>query len=58
VLAAGEGLTRVAEPARGRAALPKLLRELDAMRPRGRTDLSRAIDGVVQRADRPGCWSW
>lgn len=54
VICAGEGLTRVGEPTRGRQALPKLLRELDAMKPRGGTDLARAIDGVVQRSDRPG----
>ncbi len=54
VLAAGVGLTRVGEPARGKAALPRLLRDLDALAPRGGTDLGRAIDGVVQRAGRPG----
>jgi uncharacterized protein (DUF58 family) len=54
VICAGEGLGRVGEPTRGRAALPKLLRELDAMSPRGGTDLTRAIDGVVQRSGRPG----
>jgi len=54
VLAAGDGLTRVHEPARGRASLPKLLRDLDGVAPRGGTDLARAIDGAVQRSPRPG----
>ncbi len=54
VLAAGIGLSRVSEPMRGRAALPKLLRELDRIAPRGGTDLTRAIDDVVQRSGRPG----
>jgi uncharacterized protein (DUF58 family) len=54
VVCAGEGLARVGEPTRGRSALPKLLRELDAMAPRGGTDLARAIDGLVQRSARPG----
>jgi uncharacterized protein (DUF58 family) len=54
VIAAGEGLSRVGEPARGKAALPKLLRELEAMQPRGGTDLGRAIDALVQRAPRAG----
>jgi uncharacterized protein (DUF58 family) len=54
VLAAGEGLSRVTEPARGRAALPKLLRDLDAMQASGRTDLSRAIEQTLARSARPG----
>jgi uncharacterized protein (DUF58 family) len=54
VIAAGEGVPRVLEPTRGRAALPKLLRELDLVTPRGGTDLARAIDGLVQRSGRPG----
>ncbi len=54
VLAAGEGLSRVTEPARGRAALPKLLRDLDAMQAGGRTDLSRAIEQTLARSARPG----
>ena len=41
-------------PTRGRAALPKVIRELDAIRPGGTTDLASAIDAVVLRADRPG----
>jgi uncharacterized protein (DUF58 family) len=49
-----KGLSRIGEPTRGRAALPKLLRELDAMTPRGGTDLTRAVDGVLQRSLRPG----
>lgn len=54
VLAAGDGLLRTGEPTRGRASLPKLLRELDTMEPKGNTDLTRAIDAVVQRSPRPG----
>jgi uncharacterized protein (DUF58 family) len=54
VMAAGEGLTRAFDPARGKAALPKLLRDLDGIAPKGGTDLARAIDAVVQRAGRPG----
>jgi uncharacterized protein (DUF58 family) len=41
-------------PTRGRAALPTLLSELDAISPRGGTDLARAVDGVVRRSVRPG----
>ncbi|MEI7891811.1 MAG: DUF58 domain-containing protein [Myxococcales bacterium] len=54
VLTASDGLTRVREPSRGRGALTKLLRELDEIVPGGLTDLARAIDGAVLRADRPG----
>lgn len=54
VIAASDGLARVREPTRGRGSLAKLLRELDDIAPLGGTDLTRAIDGVVQRSDRPG----
>jgi uncharacterized protein (DUF58 family) len=54
VIAAGDGLSRVREPTRGRGSLAKLLRELDEIAPLGGTDLARAIDGVVLRSDRPG----
>jgi uncharacterized protein (DUF58 family) len=54
VLAAGEGLVRVREPLRGRGALAALLRELDGMTASRGTDLARAIDGAVLRAERPG----
>jgi uncharacterized protein (DUF58 family) len=54
VLAAGEGLTRAFDPARGSAALPRLLRDLDGIDARGGTDLARAIDAAVTRAARPG----
>jgi uncharacterized protein (DUF58 family) len=54
VIMANVGLARVGEPSRGRGSLPKLLRELDAIRPGGATDLASAIDGVVQRSGRPG----
>ncbi len=54
VLAAGNGLSHVSEPTRGRATLPKLLRELDRITPNGGTDLARAIEQTVMRAPRPG----
>ncbi len=54
VLAAGEGLTRTFDAARGKAALPKVLRDLETLQPRGGTDLARSIDAVLQRAPRPG----
>lgn len=54
VLVAGEGVEREHVPARGRSGLPKLLRELDAVVPSGRTDLAKAIDGAVERSARPG----
>ena len=41
ILVAGDGLARSNEPVRGRAALPRLLRDLDAIAPRGGTDLAR-----------------
>jgi len=54
VLTAGEGLVRVREPVRGRGALAALLRELDEVTASRGTDLTRAIDGAVLRAERPG----
>jgi uncharacterized protein (DUF58 family) len=54
VITASDGLKRVREPARGRGALPKLLRDLDEITAEGRTDLAKAIDGTVLRSDRPG----
>src|SRR5207253_9636244 len=39
VIAAGDGLSRVREPSRGRGALAKLLRELDEVTAAGGTDL-------------------
>jgi uncharacterized protein (DUF58 family) len=54
VVSASVGVDRMREPSRGRAALPKLLRELDDIGARGGTDLAAAIDGVVQRSLRPG----
>jgi uncharacterized protein (DUF58 family) len=54
VLVATDGLTRSNEPARGRASLARLLRDLDAVESGGGTDLGRAIDATVQRAGRPG----
>jgi uncharacterized protein (DUF58 family) len=54
VLAAGDGLVRIREPLRGRGALAKLLRELDAIVPAKGTNLASAIDSVVLRSPRPG----
>jgi len=54
VLVGGEGVEKEHLPARGRSGLPKLLRELDAIRPSGATELAKAVDGVVERSFRPG----
>jgi uncharacterized protein (DUF58 family) len=54
VLTAGEGLVRVREAVRGRGALAALLRELDEVTASRGTDLARAIDSAVLRAERPG----
>ena len=54
VRAAGDGVVRMREPIRGRGALAKLLRELDAIVPEKGTNLASAIDGVVLRSPRPG----
>lgn len=51
---AADGLEKMGEPARGRSALPKLLRELDAFEAHGETDLATAIDQVLLRSSRPG----
>jgi uncharacterized protein (DUF58 family) len=54
VVAISDGVDSMAEPARGRAALPKVLRCLDEIAPRGGTDLARALDAVVRRSPRAG----
>ena len=54
VIAATEGVDRMAEPTRGRSALPKVLRELDGITAARGTDLSKSIDSVLLRARRPG----
>ncbi len=54
VVVARDRLERSCAPQRGRAALPAILRELDAAQPRGGTDLAAAIDDTVLRAARPG----
>ena len=54
VFAAGEGVEKEHVPARGRGGLPALLRALDALEPRGGTDLARAVDAIVRRSSRPG----
>ncbi len=54
VVAATEGIDRMTEPVRGRAALPKVLRDLDAIAPARGIDLTKALDSVVLRSPRPG----
>ena len=54
VVTASAGVDRMSEPLRGRGTLAALLRELDAIGPRGGTDLARAIDAVSLRSPRPG----
>ncbi|WP_394828413.1 DUF58 domain-containing protein [Pendulispora albinea] len=54
VVASSAGDFRMTEPTRGRASLPALLRDLDALAPHGGTDLARAIDSAVARSPRPG----
>ena len=54
VFVAGVGITREHPPVRGRAGLPALMRALGAIEAGGGTDLSRAVDTVVQKSARPG----
>ncbi|HEY8087330.1 MAG TPA: DUF58 domain-containing protein [Polyangiaceae bacterium] len=54
VLAAAGGELAMRDPARGRGALAKVLRELDAIVPGRGTDLASAIDSAVLRSPRPG----
>lgn len=54
VVAAGEGLSRMPTPSRGRAGLVPFLRELDGLAAQGRTNLAKAIDDLVRRSARPG----
>jgi len=54
LVVAGDGVRREHTPSRGRSGLPALLRQLDAIRAGGPTDLARAIDAVVRRSPRPG----
>ncbi len=54
LVVAREGVDQLSEPIRGRAALPKLLRSLDALEAHGRTSLGEALQDVVLRSSRPG----
>jgi uncharacterized protein (DUF58 family) len=54
VIAASENVDRMNEPTRGRAALTKILRELDSIEAARGTDLTKSIDSVLLRARRPG----
>lgn len=50
----GAGLGCVGATRRGQGGLPSLLRDLADVRAGGSVDLSRAIDQVLRRAERPG----
>jgi uncharacterized protein (DUF58 family) len=50
----GEGIAAQGAPCRGRGGLPQLLKALTALSARGGTNLTKAIDSVVQRSARPG----
>lgn len=54
VVAVSDSVDRMAEPTRGRSALTKVLRELDAIQAQHGTDLTKSIDSVLLRARRPG----
>ena len=54
VFVAGEGITKESAAMRGRGGLSSLLKTLDAIAPKGGTDLAKAIDAVVQKSFRPG----
>jgi uncharacterized protein (DUF58 family) len=51
---AGEGIAKENTPVRGRGGLATLLRTLEAVEPKGGTDLAKAVDAVIQRSGRPG----
>ena len=50
----GEGIAAQGAPCRGRGGLPQLLKALTALSARGGTNLTKALDAVVQRSPRPG----
>ena len=52
--AGAESLASESPAHRGRAGLPGFLRALDALRPRGGTDLPAIVDAVVRRSKRAG----
>jgi len=54
VLVGGEGISREETPVRGRSGLPAFLRALAAITPGGGTDLSRAVDRLIQKSKRAG----
>lgn len=49
-----EGLVSADGPTRGRAGLVGLLRRIEGIEARGKTDLAEAVDGLMRRAKRPG----
>jgi uncharacterized protein (DUF58 family) len=48
------GATKDHLPSRGRGGLATLLRHLDTIETRGTTDMTRSIDSVIRRSNRPG----
>ena len=54
IVTASEGLHHTTAPIRGRGALLTVLRQLEAITPRGGTDLARVVTDVVRRDSRPG----
>ncbi|MCC6528061.1 MAG: DUF58 domain-containing protein, partial [Polyangiaceae bacterium] len=54
LVVAQDGATRHEAGLRGRGAVARLLRRLEAVRPGGGTDLARAVDALVRRARCPG----
>jgi uncharacterized protein (DUF58 family) len=54
VLVGGEGISREETPVRGRSGLPAFLRAIASITTSGGTDLSRAVDRLVQKTKRAG----
>ena len=54
VFAVNEGVRSMSKSARGRGGLASFIKSLDTLTPGGRTDLTKALDGVMQRSTRPG----
>jgi uncharacterized protein (DUF58 family) len=54
VVAARERGRECSGPVRGRASLPRVLHELEALQPDGGTDLATSIDDTLARNRRPG----
>jgi uncharacterized protein (DUF58 family) len=54
VITARDGGARLHPPARGRGGLASLLRTLDAIVPKGRTDLAATVERILRETSRPG----